>query len=174
MLDCDGGGVNRVTTAPATRFCGSKTPDALIPTSDSFGVLLFTVHSCIRRCRSHQQCRPAPMAVVRSPGPTRMRSATAIRAPAMRPPGSQVAQLNNYATPEGGPAECRWSVEQLWSERRTVLVSLGRRQRDHGRRLGTLHGGQHRRRDRQMVGRCRGWAINQSRNLASVSKCELY
>ena len=25
-------------------------------------------------------------------------------------PASRVAQLNNYATPEGGPAECRWSV----------------------------------------------------------------
>ncbi len=25
-------------------------------------------------------------------------------------PGSKVAQLNNYASPTGGPAECRWSV----------------------------------------------------------------
>jgi prepilin-type processing-associated H-X9-DG protein len=25
-------------------------------------------------------------------------------------PGSKLAQLNNYAVPEGGPAECRWSV----------------------------------------------------------------
>ena len=25
-------------------------------------------------------------------------------------PGSRVAQLNNYASPDGGPPECRWSV----------------------------------------------------------------
>ena len=25
-------------------------------------------------------------------------------------PGSKVAQLNNYASPDGGPPECRWSV----------------------------------------------------------------
>lgn len=110
MLDCDGGGVNRVTDGTSHTICWIEDAGRAHPDVSSFGVYSsrFTPVS------------GAADPINMSSGANGRRAFAWADADAVSngysgpsnavSPASRVAQLNNNATPEGGPEECRWSV----------------------------------------------------------------
>jgi prepilin-type N-terminal cleavage/methylation domain-containing protein/prepilin-type processing-associated H-X9-DG protein len=110
MLDCDGGGVNRVTDGTSHTILWIEDAGRAHPDVSSFGVYSsrFTPVS------------GAADPINMSSGSNGRRAFAWADADAVSngysgpsnavSPASRVAQLNNNATPEGGPEGCRWSV----------------------------------------------------------------
>lgn len=108
MLDCDGGGVNRVTDGTSHTILWIEDAGRAHPETDSFGVF---------------STRFTPVSSAADPinnasGPNGRRAFAWADADAVsngysgpsNATGSKVAQLNNYSQPEGGPPECLWST----------------------------------------------------------------
>jgi prepilin-type N-terminal cleavage/methylation domain-containing protein/prepilin-type processing-associated H-X9-DG protein len=110
MLDCDGGGFKRVTDGSSSTILWIEDAGRAHPDVSEFGAYSsrFTPVS------------GAADPINMSSGPNGRRvfawaDADAVSNGYSGPsnaisPGSRVAKLNNYASPVGGPSECRWSV----------------------------------------------------------------
>lgn len=108
MLNCDKGGVNRVTDGTSKTILWIEDAGRAHPEVASFGVFStrFTPVS------------GAADPINNSTGPNGRRAFAWADADAVsngysgpsNATGSKVAQLNNYATPEGGPEACPWST----------------------------------------------------------------
>jgi prepilin-type processing-associated H-X9-DG protein len=108
MLDCDGGGVHRVTDGTSHTILWIEDAGRAHPEDPTFGVY---------------STRFTPVSSAADPinnasGPNGRRAFAWADADAVsngysgpsNSTGSRVAQLNNNATPEGGPDTCRWST----------------------------------------------------------------
>jgi len=110
MLDCDGGGIGRVTDGTSHTIMWIEDAGRSHPDVNIFGAY------STRFTPVSSAADPINM----STGPNGRRAFAWADADAVSngysgpsnaiSPASKVAQLNNYSTPEGGPAECRWSV----------------------------------------------------------------
>ncbi len=110
MLNCDNGKLSRVTDGTSNTFLCVEDAGRAHPTVGVFGAL-------------SQRNTPVsgaadPLNMSSGPNGRRMHAwadADAVTNGFSGPsnaiaPGSKKARFNNYATPMGGPAECRWSV----------------------------------------------------------------
>lgn len=108
MLDCDGGGVHRVTDGTSHTILWIEDAGRAHPDDPTFGAF---------------STRFTPVSGAADPinnasGANGRRAFAWADADAVsngysgpsNATGSRVAQLNNYSTPEGGPEGCRWSV----------------------------------------------------------------
>ena len=110
MLDCEGGGFNRVTDGSSSTIlwiedAGRAHPDVDIhgaystrftPVSSAADPINMASGGNGRRVFAWADADAVSNGYS---GPSNAAS-----------PGSKVARINNYATPTGGPAECKWSV----------------------------------------------------------------
>jgi hypothetical protein len=110
MLNCDGGGLGRVTDGTSNTILCIEDAGRAHPNVGSFGSL---------SSRKTPVSSPAdPLNMSSGPNGRRMYAwadADAVTNGFSGPsnaisPGSKKAKINNYNTPIGGPAECRWSV----------------------------------------------------------------
>jgi prepilin-type N-terminal cleavage/methylation domain-containing protein/prepilin-type processing-associated H-X9-DG protein len=110
MLDCEGGGFNRVTDGSSSTILWIEDAGRAHPDVDIHGAYStrFTPVSSaadpINNASGANGRRVFAWADADAvsngySGPSNAAS-----------PGSKVARLNNYASPHGGPAECKWSV----------------------------------------------------------------
>ncbi len=110
MLNCDGGGLSRVTDGTSNTILCIEDAGRAHPNVGTFGSL------SSRNTPVSGAADPLNM----STGPNGRRMYAWADADAVTngfsgpsnaiAPGSKKAKLRNYATPMGGPAECRWSV----------------------------------------------------------------
>ncbi len=110
MLDCNGGGFARVTDGTSNTILCIEDAGRANPNVAVFGSL------STRNTPVSGAADPLPM----STGPNGRRMYAWADADAVSngysgpsnaiAPGSRRAKINNYSTPIGGPAECRWSV----------------------------------------------------------------
>lgn len=110
MLDCNGGGISRVTDGTSNTILCVEDAGRAHPSVSSFGAL------STRKTPVSGAADPVPMS---SGGDGRRMYAWAdadavtngFSGPSSAiAPGSRKAKFNNYAQPVGGPPECRWSV----------------------------------------------------------------
>jgi prepilin-type N-terminal cleavage/methylation domain-containing protein/prepilin-type processing-associated H-X9-DG protein len=110
LLNCDGGGFNRVTDGASKTLMWIEDAGRAHPDVSIFGVYStrFTPVSGaadpINMSSGANGRRAFAWADADACGNGYSGPSNAIS------PGSRVAKLNNYASPQGGPAECRWSV----------------------------------------------------------------
>jgi prepilin-type processing-associated H-X9-DG protein len=110
LLNCDGGGFNRVTDGASKTLMWIEDAGRAHPDVSIFGVYStrFTPVSGaadpINMSSGANGRRAFAWADADACGNGYSGPSNAIS------PGSRVAKLNNFASPQGGPAECRWSV----------------------------------------------------------------